>query len=178
MFTFQFGWGLELCLGELSPPKAYRGDGTGPICAIITLPHLIPHYASSRRPSIVEPPTRWDLFVAATMLRSPEPIKERVEPRILSIRAIEINHLTWFTFLLLLRIQRYMWWYHVVTWAYANDSDRNLELNNVWVSCLHYILEYNYRIGFEFQKLKSLYRCQDTSVRRGRPLCHGHPLRP
>jgi len=33
----------------------------------------------------LQPPTRWDLFVAGTMLRRPEPTKERVEPTILNI---------------------------------------------------------------------------------------------
>jgi len=39
----------------------------------------------------LQPPTRWEPFVAGTMLRHPEPAKERVEPMILSIIAIEIN---------------------------------------------------------------------------------------
>jgi len=42
------------------------------------------------------------------MLCRPEPTKERVEPTILSIIAIEITHLTRFALLLLLRIQRYV----------------------------------------------------------------------
>jgi len=65
----------------------------------------------------LQPPTRWEPFVAGTMLRRPEPTKETVEPTILSILAIEITHLTRFTLLLLLRIQRYMWRNHVATWA-------------------------------------------------------------
>jgi len=51
------------------------------------------------------------------MLRRPESTKETVEPMILSIIAIAITHLSRFTFLLLLRIQRYMWRNHVATWA-------------------------------------------------------------
>jgi len=51
------------------------------------------------------------------MLCRPEPNKERVRPTILSIIAIEIHDLTRFTLLLLLRIQRYMWRYHVAIWA-------------------------------------------------------------
>jgi len=42
------------------------------------------------------------------MLRFPEPTKQKVEPAILSITAIEITHLTRFTLQLLLRIKRYM----------------------------------------------------------------------
>jgi len=83
-------------------------------------------------------PRRWDPFAEATMLSHPEPTTERVEPTILSIIAIEIAHLTRFTFLLLL------WHNHVITWAYANNTDRNLDLNNTWFSHLHYILEYNF----------------------------------
>jgi len=56
----------------------------------------------------LQPPTRWEPFVAGTMLCRPEPTKERVEPTILSIIAIEITHLTRFALLLLLQIQRYM----------------------------------------------------------------------
>jgi len=37
-----------------------------------------------------QPPTRWEPFVAGTMLRRLEPTKERVEPTILSIIAIGI----------------------------------------------------------------------------------------
>jgi len=65
----------------------------------------------------LQPPTRWETFVAGTMLRRPEPTKETVKPMILSIKAIAITHLTRFTLLLLLRIQRYMWGSHVATWA-------------------------------------------------------------
>jgi len=36
----------------------------------------------------LQPPTLWEPFVAGTMLRRPEPTKERVEPTILSIKAI------------------------------------------------------------------------------------------
>jgi len=65
----------------------------------------------------LQPPTRWEPFVASTMLRQPEPNKETVELMNLSIIAIAIIHLTRFTLLLLLRIQRYMWRNHVATWA-------------------------------------------------------------
>jgi len=51
------------------------------------------------------------------MLRRPEPTKEKVEPTILSIIAIEITRLTRFALVLLLRILRYMWRNHVATWA-------------------------------------------------------------
>jgi len=65
----------------------------------------------------LQPPTRWEPFVAGTMLRRPEPTKETVEPTILSIIAIEITHLIRFPLLLLLRILCYTWRNHVVTWA-------------------------------------------------------------
>ena len=64
----------------------------------------------------LESPTHWDPFVAATMLRRPEPTKEKVEPTILSVIAIEITHFTMLTFQLLLRILRYMWCHHGTTW--------------------------------------------------------------
>jgi len=51
------------------------------------------------------------------VLRHPEPNKEAVEEMTLSITVIAMTHLTWFTLLLLLRIQRYMWRNHVATWA-------------------------------------------------------------
>ena len=65
----------------------------------------------------LQPPTRWEPFVAGTMLHHPEPTKKRVEPTTLSIVAIEITHLTRFVLLLLLRILRYMWRNHVATWV-------------------------------------------------------------
>ena len=52
----------------------------------------------------LQAPTRCGPFVAGTLLRRPEPTKERVEPTILGIIAIEITHVTRFH-LLLLRIQ-------------------------------------------------------------------------
>ena len=70
----------------------------------------------------LQPPIRWKLFVAGTMLRRPEPTKERVETAIFSIIAIEIRHLTRFALLLLLRILRYMWRNHVATWVQASVS--------------------------------------------------------
>jgi len=63
----------------------------------------------------LQPPTRWEPFVASTMLRRPETTKETVEPMILSIIAIAITHLIRFTLLLLLRIQCCMWCNHVST---------------------------------------------------------------
>jgi len=65
----------------------------------------------------LQPPTRWEPFVAGTVLCRPEPTKERVEPTILSAITIEITHLTRFALLLLLQIQRHMWLYHVATWV-------------------------------------------------------------
>jgi len=89
----------------------------------------------------LQPRTRWEQFVASTVLHRPEPTKESVEPTTLSTIAIEITHLTRFTLLLLLRILRYMWRDHVATWAQANDSGRNLDLNKIRFSHLHYILQ-------------------------------------
>jgi len=63
------------------------------------------------------PPTRWEPFIVGALLRRPGPPKERVEPMILSIIAIAITHLTRFAFLLLLRIQRYIWRNDIATWA-------------------------------------------------------------
>jgi len=65
----------------------------------------------------LQPPTRWEPFVAGTMLHCPEPTKEKVEPTILSIIAIEIRHFTRFALLLLLQIPCSMWRNHVATWA-------------------------------------------------------------
>jgi len=67
--------------------------------------------------SKLQPPTCWEPFVAGTMLHCPETTKERVEPTILSIIAIEIKHLTRFALLLQLRILNYMCRNHVATWA-------------------------------------------------------------
>jgi len=64
----------------------------------------------------LQPTTRWEPFVAGAMLCRPEPIKERVEPTIFSLIAIEIRHLTRFALLLQLRILRYMCRNHVGTW--------------------------------------------------------------
>jgi len=63
----------------------------------------------------LQPSTRWEPFVAGTMLYRPEPTKERVEPMIISIIAVEITHLTRFALLLLRRILRYMWRNLVIT---------------------------------------------------------------
>ena len=117
---------------------------------------LLPHFASSRRLSTVDCRHR---HVGTNLLQPqcPESTKESVEPTILSIITIEITHLTRFTLLLLLRIQRYIWRNHVASWAYTNTSDRNLELNKIRFSYVHYILQYNFWIGFESEKLKSLY---------------------
>jgi len=116
-----------------------------------------------------QPPTHWGTFVASTMLRRPESTKERVEPTILSIIAIEFRHLTRFALLLLLRVLRYMWRNDVATWAQANNSGRNLDLNKIRFSHLHYILQYSFWFGFESEKLNSLYwyleKTQGHSVR-------------
>jgi len=82
------------------------------------------------------------------MMCSPEPTKEKFEPTIISIKTIEITYLTRFTLLFVPRIQRYMWLTHVATWAYANNSGRNLDLNKIRFSYMHYILQYSSWIGF------------------------------
>jgi len=96
-------------------------------------------------------------FVAGTMLRRPEPTKERVESTILSVIAIEIKPLTRFALQLLLRILRYMWRNHVATWTKVNNWGRNLDFNKIWFSHLHYFLQFSFWFGFESEKLKSLY---------------------
>jgi len=58
----------------------------------------------------LQPLSRWEAFVAATLLRRPESTTERVPSTILSIIAIEITHLTRFTPVILLRIQRCVCW--------------------------------------------------------------------
>jgi len=66
----------------------------------------------------LQPPTRWEPFVAGKMLCPPQPTKETVELTIPSTIAIDITHFTRFALLLLLlRILRYMWRNHVATWA-------------------------------------------------------------
>ena len=65
----------------------------------------------------MQPSTCWKPFVTGTMLRRPEPTKERVEPTILSIIAVEIRDLTMFALLLQLSFLRYMRRNHVATWA-------------------------------------------------------------
>jgi len=54
-----------------------------------------------------QPPTRWEPFVAATMLRLPDPTKEPVKPTSVRTTAIAIPLATRFT--LQFRIQGYMW---------------------------------------------------------------------
>ena len=68
--------------------------------------------------SWLQSPTRWEPFVAGTMHRRPESTKERVEPTILSLIAVEIRHLTRFALLLQLRFLRYMCLNHVATWVW------------------------------------------------------------
>jgi len=71
---------------------------------------LLPPFTRSRRPSdsshrrigshrMLREPFRChrEPFVSATMLRHPEPIKEKAEPTTLSITAIKLSHLTRFT---------------------------------------------------------------------------------
>jgi len=67
--------------------------------------------------NIVSATNTLEPFVAGTMLRRPETNKERVEPTLPSIIAIEITRLTRFPLLFLLQIQRYMWRNHVATWT-------------------------------------------------------------
>jgi len=71
---------------------------------------------------------------------------------------------------LLLQMQRYMWLNHVATWTQANNSGRNLDLNNIGFSHLHYILQYSVWFGFESEKLEScLWHLEKTQ---------GHSMRP
>jgi len=78
------------------------------------------------------------------MLRLPEPTKETVEPMIHCIIAIAITHLTIFTLLLLVLIQRNMWRNNVATWVWVNNSGRNLDLNKNRFPYLHYVLQYSF----------------------------------
>jgi len=87
------------------------------------------------------------------MLRRPEPTKERVEPTILSKIAIEITHLTRFALLLLLQILRYTWRDHVATWAKTNNIGRNLDLNKIRFSHLHYILQQSFCLDLNLKNL-------------------------
>jgi len=71
-----------------------------PICGVITSPHLF--FLSQAQDDLqqwIGATDRLGPIFAATMLRRPEPNKKWVKPTILSIIAIEINHLTRFTFL-------------------------------------------------------------------------------
>jgi len=99
----------------------------------------------------LQPPTRWEPFVAGTMLRRPEPTNEKVESTILSTIAIDITHLSRFALLLLLRILRYVWRNHVATWAQANNSGRNLDSNKIRFLHLHYILQYRFGLDLNLK---------------------------
>jgi len=120
-----------------------------PIVDIIMSPHYFP---------ISQAQDDLQQCIAATdtlgpiMLHRPESTKERAKPTTLSIIVIEITHFTRFTLLLLLRIQRCMWCNNVTTWAHTDNGGRNLDLNRVRFSYLHYILQYNFWIGFESEK--------------------------
>jgi len=127
-----------------------------PICDIITSPHYFPisqAQGCDHQQWIAATDMLGPIF-AAIMLRRPEPTKQRGEPTILRIRAIEITHLTRFTLLLLLRIQRYMWRNHVATWTDANNSGRNLDLKTrfrfrVCIICCNII----FGLDFNLKKL-------------------------
>jgi len=86
-----------------------------------------------------QPPRRGEqLFVAAAMLRRPEPTKVRVEPMTCGTTAIEFPHSTRLTLLLLLRIQRYMWRIttpHNCLWIW--------QMFSVW-NCTSKVIESNY----------------------------------
>ena len=105
----------------------------------------------------LQPPTRWVPSVAGTLLRHPEPTKERVKLTIFSLIAMEIRHLTRLALLLLLQILRYMWRNHVATWAQANNSGKNLNLNKMRFSRLHYIFQYKFWFGLESEKFELPY---------------------
>jgi len=83
------------------------------------------------------------------MLRRSELTKERVEPTILSITAIEITYLTRFALILLLRIQSYMWRNHVATCVWANNNGRNSDVITIRFTYLQYILQHCFWIGFK-----------------------------
>jgi len=99
----------------------------------------------------LQPPTRWEPFVASTMLSRPESTKEKVEPTILSTIAIEITRLTRFALPLLLRILLLR--IHVATWAQANNSGRVLDLNKIRFSHLHYILQQSFGLDLNLKNL-------------------------
>ena len=64
----------------------------------ITMPHYFPlSQAQIDLQRGFKPPTRWEPFVAVTMLHRPEPPEWRVEPTTLSVTAIEYPHSTWKT---------------------------------------------------------------------------------
>ena len=56
-----------------------------------------------------------------------------VELTTLSIITIEVPHSTGFTLQLLLGFQRCVWCNYVAIWAYANNNERNLELNTIYM---------------------------------------------
>jgi len=54
--------------------------------------------------------------------------------------------------------------------AYANNSDRHLDLNKIRFSWFHYILQFNFWVGSVSEKLKSLYwYLEKTQCNRMRP---------
>jgi len=50
-----------------------------------------------------------------------------------------------------------MWRNHVATWAQANNSGKNLDLNKIRFSRLHYIFQYKFRFGLESEKFELPY---------------------
>jgi len=63
-----------------------------------------------------------------------------------------------------------MWSNHVATWAYVNNSGRNLDLNKIRFLQLHYIFQYNFGFGFESEKFESSYWYLEKT--------QGHSMRP
>ena len=81
------------------------------VCGVITSPHYFPIAKAQGGgfPQWIAATDTLGHIFAAIMLRFPEPTQERDEPTILSVIAMENTHMTRFTLLLFLRIQRYMW---------------------------------------------------------------------
>ena len=123
----------------------------------------------------LQPPTRWEPFVAGTMLCRPETTKERVEPTILSIIAIEIMHLKLSIYCALLTLQ----WKQSLrssstqgrdTWSLKYSIAQLDRQNRKFVPILiiteaknaHFFL--CKRIGFVHQELKDIVKMTPTRV--------------
>jgi len=54
---------------------------------------------------------------------------------------------------ILLSISQHIWRKYVAVWGYANNSGRNLDLNKIRFSYLHYILQYNFGLDLNLKNL-------------------------